>query len=275
MSATAVLSPDRSSNSRERQSVVKFLRETWLVFQRQMLIVTRTPIRLVIGIVQPVAYLCLFAPLLKPALATVGAKTSADAYRIYVPGLLVVLVLLSGLFTGFGLLAELRAGVIERARVTPVSRFALLLGRALSEVATLMGQAVLITILAIPFGMTVKIGPLLLAYLLLTMMGLMAASLSYVAAMMIRSPAALGPLINTLAQPLALLSGVLLPLTLAPHWLLDIARWNPFYWSTNATRALFGGHIGDPSVWKGMLITLVLGVLAMMWSVRLFANRVR
>jgi len=256
-------------------SPVKFARETWLVLQRQLLIVTRTPIRLVIGIAQPIAYLVLFAPLLKPALASVGAHTTADAYRIYVPGLLVILLLLSGLFAGFGLLAELRAGVIERARVTPVSRLALLLGRALSEVVTLMGQAILITILAIPFGMTVRIGPLLLAYLLLVLIGLMAVSLSYAAALLIRSPAALGPLMNTIAQPLALLSGVLLPLTLAPHWLVSIAKWNPFYWATNATRALFGGHLSDPSVWKGLVLMVVLMVPAMTWSVRLFARRVR
>ncbi|MEO6703534.1 MAG: ABC transporter permease [Jatrophihabitantaceae bacterium] len=258
-----------------RPSPTKFARETWIVFQRQMLIVTRTPVRLVIGIVQPIAYLVLFAPLLKPALASVGAHSTADAYRIYVPGLLVVLVLLSGLFTGFGLLAELRAGVIERARVTPVTRTALLLGRALSEVATLMGQAVLITILAIPFGMSVRIGPLLIAYVLLILMGLTAASLSYAVALLIKSPAALGPLINTIAQPLALLSGVLLPLTLAPHWLVSIARWNPFYWATNANRALFSGHIDDPSVWKGIVLMVVLMVPAMIWSVRLFAQRVR
>jgi len=254
---------------------VKFLRETWLVLQRQLLIVTRTPIRLVIGIAQPIAYLVLFAPLLKPALSSVGAHTTADAYRIYVPGLLVILLLLSGLFAGFGLLAELRAGVIERARVTPVSRLALLLGRALSEVATLIGQAILITILAIPFGMTVRIGPLLLAYVLLVLIGLMAVSLSYAAALLIKSPAALGPLMNTFAQPLALLSGVLLPLTLAPHWLVSIAKWNPFYWATNATRALFGGHPSDPSVWKGLLLMVVLMVPTMTWSVRLFARRVR
>jgi ABC-2 type transport system permease protein len=256
-------------------SPMKFARETWLVFQRQLLIVKRTPIRLVIGITQPIAYLLLFAPLLKPALASVGARSTADAYRIYVPGLLVILVLLSSLFTGFGLLAELRAGIIERARVTPVSRFALLLGRAMSEVATLIGQALLITVLAIPFGLTVRIGPLLLAYALLIIMGLLAASLSYSIALLIKSPAALGPLINTFAQPLALLSGVLLPLTLAPHWLKAIARWNPFYWSTNATRALFSGHVSDPSVWKGIVLMVALVVPVMWWSVRLFAQRVR
>src|SRR5215469_10257619 len=120
-----------------------------------MLIVVRTPIRLVIGFAQPISYLVLFAPLLKSAL---HASTYAEAYRVYVPGLLVILVLLGGFFTGFGLLAELAQGVIERSRVTPVSRFALLLGRALSEVATLVVQALIITLLAIPFGLSVSVG---------------------------------------------------------------------------------------------------------------------
>lgn len=255
--------------------MVKLARDTWLVFSRQMLLVTRTPIRLVVGFMQPIAYLLLFAPMLKSALESVGARSYADAYRIYVPGLLVILVLLSGLFTGFGLLAELRAGIIERARVTPVSRFALLFGRALAEVATLMGQAVIITVLAIPFGLSVPFGPLLLAYLLIALMGLMACAVSYALALLIRNPAALGPLINTVAQPVALLAGVLLPVALAPHWLQAIARWNPFYWVTNGTRALFVGHVSDTSVWLGLVLMVGLTGLATVWSVRLFAERVR
>ncbi len=251
---------------------MKPLHDTWIVFQRQLLLVVRTPIRLVIGFTQPISYLLLFAPLLKSAL---GASTYAEAYRVYVPGLLVILVLLGGAFTGFGLLNELHTGVIERARVTPVSRLALLLGRALSEVATLMVQALIITLLAIPFGLTVPVGDALLAYVLLMLMGLFAASVSYAVALLIRSPAALGPIINTISQPLALLSGVLLPLALAPGWLLAIARWNPFYWATNGTRALFTGHPGDNSVWEGAIILVVLATLAVIWSSRLFAHRVR
>lgn len=251
---------------------MKLLRDTWIIFQRQMLLVIRTPIRLVIGFAQPIAYLLLFAPLLKSAL---NVTTYAQAYRIYVPGLLVILVLLGGVFTGFGLMAELAAGVIERSRVTPVSRFALLLGRVLSEVVALMAQALIITLLAIPFGLTVPIGDIVLAYIMLIMMGIFAASVSYAVALKIRSPAALGPLINTISQPLALLSGVLLPLALAPAWLRDIANWNPFYWATNGTRALFTGNPGDPSVWEGSLILVVLATLAVVWSTRLFARRVR
>jgi ABC-2 type transport system permease protein len=104
---------------------MKFLRDTWLVFQRQMQLMLRNPVWLVVGIVQPLFYLLLFAPLLKPAL---GVSTNAEAYKLFVPGLLVLLAMFGSLFTGFGLIAELRAGVIERSRVTPVSRFALLIG---------------------------------------------------------------------------------------------------------------------------------------------------
>jgi ABC-2 type transport system permease protein len=251
---------------------VKLLRDTWLIFQRQMLLVVRTPIRLAIGVAQPIAYLLLFAPLLKSAL---GASTYTEAYRIYVPGLLVIMVLLGGAFTGFGLMAELASGVIERSRVTPVSRIALLLGRSLSEVATLLVQAVVITIMAIPFGLTVPLGDILLAYLMLILMGVFASCVSFAVALKIRSPGALGPIINTVSQPLALLSGVLLPLALAPHWLRAIAQWNPFYWATNGTRALFTGNPGDSTVWEGGLIMIVLAVLAVVWSARLFSRRVR
>ncbi|HEX3649079.1 MAG TPA: ABC transporter permease, partial [Pseudonocardiaceae bacterium] len=183
-----------------RRGPAKLCRDTWLIFQRQMLLVLRTPLRLVIGFAQPIAYLLLFAPLLKSAL---GARTYAEAYRIYVPGLLVILVLLSGFFVGFALLSELAAGVIERSRVTPISRFALLLGRALSEVATLIAQAVIITLLAIPFGLSVSFGDAVLAYVLLIMMGIGASCVSYAAALLIRNPMALGPLINVVSQPLA------------------------------------------------------------------------
>ncbi|HEX5116987.1 MAG TPA: ABC transporter permease [Pseudonocardiaceae bacterium] len=250
----------------------KLFRDTWLVFQRQMLLILRTPLRLVIGFAQPIAYLLLFAPLLKSAL---HASTYAEAYRIYVPGLLVILVLLSGFFTGFSLLAELASGVIERSRVTPISRFALLLGRSLSEVATLIGQAIIITLLAIPFGLSVSLGDAVLAYVLLIMMGIGASCVSYAAALLIRNPMALGPLINVVSQPLALLSGVLLPLALAPAWLRAIAWWNPFYWATNGTRALFVGDPGDNSVWIGAIILAALAVGTVTWATRLFSHRVR
>jgi hypothetical protein len=129
---------------------MKLLRDTWLIFQRQILLVLRNPVWVIIGIVQPLYFLFLFGPLMKKALQF---PTDTQAYQFFIPGLLVMLAMFGSMFVGFGLIAELRAGVIERSRVTPISRLSLMLGRSLRDVVTLFFQAILITVLAIPFGL--------------------------------------------------------------------------------------------------------------------------
>jgi ABC-2 type transport system permease protein len=235
----------------------------------------RTPIWIFLGITQPIVYLILFAPLLKPALASLGTATMADAYRIYVPGMLVALAIAGGLYVGFGLLAELRAGIIERARVTPISRLALLLGRALRDVVSLTAQAAIITVLSLPFGLFVQLGDLLLAFLLLALITLTTSVISYGIALRVGNEGVLGQVINNVAQPLMLLSGCLLPIALAPAWLQRAAEWNPFGWAVNGMRALFAGRVGDPAVWQSTVMIAVLALVALVWSARLFARTVR
>ena len=251
---------------------MKLLRDTSLIFQRQMQLLLRNPVWILVGVFQPVMYLLLFAPLLKPAL---GVRTNAEAYEIFVPGLLVLLAIFGGLFQGFGLIAEVRAGVIERSRVTPVSRFALLLGRSLRDTVSLLSQAVIITVLALAFDLRVYLPNLLLAFLMLALISLMTSALSYGVALVVKSEDALAPLMNTVAQPVLLLSGILLPLTFAPGWLQGIADWNPFSWAVDGTRALFRGDLGSPDVWQGLLIMAVLAAAAVGWAARMFARSVR
>ena len=251
---------------------MKLARDTSLIFQRQMLLLLRNPVWILVGVFQPVMYLLLFAPLLKPALQV---SSNAEAYKIFVPGLLVLLAIFGGLFQGFGLIAELRAGIIERSRVTPVSRLALLLGRSLRDVVSLIAQAIIITLLALIFDLRVFIGNLLLAYLMLALISLMTSALSYGVALVVKSEDALAPLMNTVAQPVLLLSGILLPLTLAPGWLQGIADWNPFSWAVDGTRALFRGDLGSSDVWQGLVIMAVLAVLSVVWAAREFARSVR
>jgi ABC-2 type transport system permease protein len=254
---------------------MKLARDSWLIFQRQIQLLLRNPVWVFVGVFQPIMYLLLFAPLLKPALAPLGATTNAQTYRIFVPGLLVLLAIFGGLFQGFGLIAELRAGVIERSRVTPISRFSLLLGRSLRDVVSLLVQAVIITVLSVAFGMRAQLGDILLAYLLLALIALMTSSLSYGVALVVKSEDALAPLMNTVAQPVLLLSGILLPLAFAPGWLATVAKWNPFSWAVDGARALFAGDLGNAKVWQSLVIIAVLTVLSVIWAARKFATSVR
>lgn len=49
---------------------------------------------------------------------------------------------------------------------------------------------------------------------------------------------ALAPVMNTAAQPLLLLSGILLPLAFAPSWLRRVADWNPSFWAVDGARTV-------------------------------------
>ena len=109
---------------------MKVIRDTWLLFARSMKATLRNPAFVILGLFQPVCYMLLFAPLLNNLVNAPGFP-SGGALKVFTPGLLILLAMFGAAFVGFDLLGELRYGVVERLRVTPVSRLALLLGRAL------------------------------------------------------------------------------------------------------------------------------------------------
>lgn len=252
---------------------MKVLRDTWLVYLRYVGILMRNPAWIVIGVVQPLLYLLLFAPLLKSIAATRGFP-AGGAYNVFVPGLLIQLGLFGAAGVGFSLIAELRYGVVERLRVTPISRLALLLGRALRDIMTLLVQSALLILLSLPFGLHIHFGGLLIVLALIALIGLLMASVSYAVALWLKSEDSFAPLIFTATLPLLLLSGVLLPLTLAPAWLRAIAAVNPLAYAVDAARAVFNDHLGDPSVLKGVAIMAVLAVIAVVIAARNFGRAV-
>ncbi|WP_214406428.1 ABC transporter permease [Pseudonocardia lacus] len=243
---------------------------TWLIFRRSLRQSLRNPAWVLIGVFQPLVYLALFGPLLIPVVESTPGFPPGDAWQVFVPALVVQQVVFGTLFVGFGLIAELRAGVIDRMRVTPVSRTALLLGRALKDVVVLVLQSVLLVLIALPFGLRAPLGGVLLALALVAVAGLAMSCASYALALRLKSEEALGPVFNTFGLPLLLLSGVLLPLSVAPGWLFGLSRANPFAHIVEAERALFRGDLADPAVLLGAGATAVLLVLCVTWGIRTF-----
>src|ERR1035437_5455997 len=264
---------DRGDPVPDGVQIVKLLRDTWLMFVRYFLIFIGNPAWVIIGVIQPVLYLLLFAPLLK-SIVRIPGFPPGGAYNVFVPGLLIQLGLFGASGVGFGLIAELRAGVIERFRVTPVSRFALLLGRALRDILTLVVQSLILLLLAIPFGLQPTISGVFVMLGLVALIGLGMSSLAYAAAPALKSEDSYAPLIFTLSLPLLLLSGVLLPLQLAPDWLQHVAQANPLSYAVTAARDVFNGHGSDPDVFKGLAIMAALAVVGVLVGARRFSRAI-
>jgi ABC-2 type transport system permease protein len=254
----------------ERTPRMRALRDTWLIFRRSVILTLRQPTWLLFGIMYPVLYLVLFGPLLDKAVGAAGGGVSATNW--FVPGLLVQVALFGSAFVGFGLIAELRYGVVERMRVTPMSRNAMLLGRSLRDVVMLLVQALIMIALAIPFGLHIDPAGILVTFGMLALIALVMAPLSYAAALVLKSEDAFAPLVQGVTMPLLLLSGILLPMALAPDWLRFLSTINPLTHAVDAVRAIFNGQWGDREIVIGTVVTAVLAVLAVRFAGRSFTR---
>jgi ABC-2 type transport system permease protein len=132
----------------------------------------------------------------------------------------------------------------------------------------------ILILLALPFGLSINPVGVVVVLALIALIGLLTASIAYAVALWVRSEDSYAPLIFTSSLPILLLSGVLLPLGLAPQWLRNIAAANPLSYAVDAARAVFLGHLGDPSVAKGVAIMAVLSIIAIFVGARAFGRAV-
>lgn len=245
------------------------LRTAMITFRYQMRLLLREPIWIIIVMVQPLLYLALFAPLLEP-LANKQGFPPGDAWQVFVPGLLIQLGIFGSMFVGFGIIAEIRYGTVERMRVTPASRLGLLLGRIMRDTIVLLIQAALLTVIAVAFGLRVPLAGAAITVGIVGLLGIALSSLSYAAGLWLKSEDALAPLLNMVSVPVLLLSGILLPMTLAPTWLRRLAQANPFSHVVDGARAAFRGDLGDSSLVIGLVAAFLLAVFGLAVANRTF-----
>ncbi len=246
-----------------------YLRECSVVFRRQIRMNLRNPAWVLIGIMQPVLYLVLFGPLLKPLVGSFGIGTE-NAYTFLVPGLLVQLGMFGAFFAGFSLIGEWREGVIEAERVTPASRSALLMGRLARDILQLFVQAMILVGLGYAMGMRGSLVGVAIGVLLTLLVGGACAAASNALALTTKSEDVMAPVINVVMMPILLLSGILLPMTLGAAWLQRISDFMPFRWIVDAVRDVFTGDFSTGHVAWGSMWTVVIFALAVWWGTAVF-----
>ncbi|MFD8559408.1 ABC transporter permease [Streptosporangium canum] len=238
---------------------MSILRDTWLIFRHHVRISLRQKAGIVFGVLQPLLYLVLFGPLF----ATIGT------WETLIPGLLVQVGLLSAGMAGFGVVFDARSGVLERLRVTPAHRVALLLGRVLGSSVTLLIQSVMLIVVGYAFGMRAAVPGVLAGLVLMALLGVSLAALSNAIALTM-NPDLFAPVMSTGIVPLVLLSGAFLPMSMAPGWLDALSRLTPFRYVLEALRELFAGHYSTWTVAVGVGVTLVLSVVCVVAGTRVF-----
>lgn len=124
--------------------------------------------------------------------------------------------------------------------------------------------------LAFLFGLTGSIPGMFLGLLLTVLLGAACAAASNALALTTKSEDVMAPLINSIALPVLLLSGILLPMTIGPQWLQIVSDFIPTKYIVNAIRELFTGDFFTITVFWGVLWTLVLFAAGLWVGTRTF-----
>jgi ABC-2 type transport system permease protein len=244
-----------------------FALQTRLFFRRKLLETLRQPVWLVTGLTTPLLYLALFAPLLR-SLAGGPAFPPGQVLDVFVPGILVLIAFGAGMGAGWPVIWELDSGVIERLRVTPASRFALLLGTVLRDVAMFAVPGVVVMAIAAIFGFHAHWGGLAVLLVLLALLAAACSATSSALGLNLKQIGSLAAVVTGVQLPLTLLSGILLPLSLGPEWLRVLGHLNPMYYAVQASRSLAGGAVLTGTVALGFLVTGAAAALALWWGTR-------
>jgi len=164
----------------------------------------------------------------------------------------------AGMGAGWIVIFELDTGVLERLRATPASRFALLMGTVLRDIVMLILPALLVIAVAIPFGYRPHPGGIAILLAMLALLTAIVSAWSGALGLILRQIGSLAAVVTGLQLPLTLLSGILLPMSLAPAWLRVTAR------------ALSAGTITSWTVVSAFLVLATLAVVTITWATRAY-----
>jgi len=244
------------------------VRSTVVMFRRQLRSTLRTRMYVAVGLAQPVLYLALFGPLL----GAFADQLGANPYTLLVPGLLVQQAVIGSLFVGFGLLRDLQAGVLDAQRVTPARRWALLSGRTLYNVLDAAVQGLILVAVGFAFGMSADVIGGVVGFLMVLLLTAAFCAAGYGLALTLKNQQTFGVLVNAVSLPVLLLSGVLIPMSVAPGWLQAISAILPTTHIVTGVRAAFAGDVTSPAVLVGLLWTVGIAVVAFIYGDRAFAR---
>ncbi len=259
---STALAPAVPQTDREPVRAPGFWADTWNVMLRELRPVLREPASVLFAMVQPLVFLALFAPLLPDS-------PGGSALQWFVPGIVAMTALMGASFTGANLTTEIQTGSHERLLVSPLSRSALLVGRALKEVVPLLMQTAIILVVVTPFSFDLHLDGVLVAMVILTGFAVGIGSLSFALALAAQEQDWLFWTVQqTAIFPLLLLAGVLLPLDGAPGWLRFLADLNPLAYVVDAVRALFAGAWPADTIAAGFAASAVVAGLGLVVGLR-------
>jgi ABC transporter DrrB family efflux protein len=214
-------------------------KDTMIITQRQLRLLTRVPEVLIFSTIQPVMFVLLFRYVFGGSIDT---GQPGGYVQLLMPGIFVQTVAFTLAGTASGLAEDLKKGLIDRFRSLPISQSALVVGRTLGDSLLNIVVLAVMGIAGYVVGWRPTSGALSVAigFLFLLSFGY---ALSWVGIYVGLSASDARVVQNVsfiITFPLTFLSNAFAPTTGMPRALQYFAEWNPVSTMVAACRELFG-----------------------------------
>src|SRR2546422_8653129 len=141
-------------------SVARLVAESTTIFGRNLKKLVRIPRMLLFSVLQPMLWLLLFTQIFKklgqfPQFQTLGYSSYL---MFFAPSVLTMTVLTSAFQSGMGMVTDLEQGMLDKFLISPIHRSSVLIGKVLSDATRMVLQGVLVIVVALAMGASIKTG---------------------------------------------------------------------------------------------------------------------
>jgi ABC-2 type transport system permease protein len=235
---------------------------------RGMLKVKHVPEQLIDATLTPVLFLLMFTYMFGGALA----GSTREYLQFVLPGVLVISVLFTTVYSGVALNTDVTKGVVDRFRSLPIARPAPLLGAVLGDSVRYLVAATVIVVLGVILGFRpdAGVGGVLAAMALVIVFAFGLSWVFTTIGLIMRSPNAVMNAGFMGIFPLTFLSNVFVDPETLPSWLEAWVDINPVSLLVTATRDLMEGSAAADDIMIVLAVAAVITAIFLPLTTRLY-----
>jgi ABC-2 type transport system permease protein len=223
----------------DQSRVRLFLTDVWVLIKRAIARIRNEPETLMNVTAMPVIFILMFAYVFGGAILL---PAGGNYHEYLIGGMLGMGLAQTAPGVAVAVVTDMSTGLMDRFRSLPMSRWAVLMARSISELLTQMISAVIVVCVGLAIGWRVhtSAGDVAVALALALLFGYAFTWAGILLGMVLRSPEAVQQIGFIIFLPLTFISSAFVPTQGMPGWLQPVAEWNPMSALAAASRKLFG-----------------------------------
>lgn len=240
----------------------------YILWKRELIRYFRSRARIAGSLGQPLLFLIALGFGLGPVFQRAG---QGNYFEFLGPGVVSMGILFTGIFSGIQIIWDRQFGFLKETLVAPVSRFEIMLGKALGGATVAFMQGLIVFILTLLLGVRINSFALLpVALISMFLIAVFFTALGIAIASLFEDMQGFQLVMNFVVQPTFFLSGALFPLNGVPSFLQIIAIFDPLSYGVDALRGAVTGQshfgIGTDLLVLSVLTFIVLAIGSCLFS---------